>query len=388
MNQWVQSMLGEGQIGIVNDSVAVDVVDYWTYGSDDPLSSTAVAVPAAVPQCKDQNPYVLKGDGWVPQHIAIADRTVYAYFTIFMLFQFLLSTSLNSIVIVVIYKFEELRQPLNYIIVNLALANLLRGGIGGFLSMLSNGAGYFFLGKGMCYAEGYAVSLFGCVGLNLIVVLVIERFLEVCKPFGSVRMGAKATWASIFVAWAWSFFWNTPFLMLRDGYEPEGLGTTCAPNWFVTGENERMFITLYYVCCFLLQYAVMVICYWKLFLTLRELAKETSPESSSPETEVLKMVVASVSAFFVSWLPYAAFVMYSVVNHTAQISYESGAITAFLAKTTTICNPLLYVGLSRHFRDCVIRTFFAGRNPWTDDLSASSMMSMASSQISSKVGPA
>jgi len=35
------------------------------------------------------------------------------------------------------------------------------------------------------------------------------------------------------VAWVWAVIWNTPPLIFWDGYEPEGFGTSCAPNWFV-----------------------------------------------------------------------------------------------------------------------------------------------------------
>ncbi|CAK8698222.1 unnamed protein product [Clavelina lepadiformis] len=385
----MQSMLDAGRIGIVNDSV--QDIDYWTYNSNVSLSSTAT-VPE-IPQCKDLNPYVLKGDGWIPQHIEIADRAVYTCIAIYMTFLFLFSTSFNGIVIAATYKFRVLRQPLNYIIVNLAVADFLGGGVGGFLSILTNASGYFFLGKGLCYAEGYAVSLFGCAGLNSIAVMAFERYFVICKPFGPVKVGAKAAAAGIFVAWAWSFFWNTPPLILWDGYEPEGLGTTCAPSWFVTEDSQRLFIILYFVFAFLFPYAIIAVCYGKLILELRQIAKESSLSGSkSPEKEVTKMVVIMVAAFVLCWLPYASFAMYNAVNPTAQMSYGLGAIPAFFAKSATIYNPIIYVKLNRQFRDCVIRMFFSGRNPWSDEGATSSMASVNSSQVTTvstnKVGPA
>lgn len=37
----------------------------------------------------------------------------------------------------------------------------------------------------------------------------------------------------LLIAWTWSIIWNTPPLIFWDGYDSEGLGSNCAPNWFV-----------------------------------------------------------------------------------------------------------------------------------------------------------
>jgi len=43
----------------------------------------------------------------------------------------------------------------------LAVADLGCGGIGGFIGILANCAGYFYMGKVMCNVEGYVLSLLG-----------------------------------------------------------------------------------------------------------------------------------------------------------------------------------------------------------------------------------
>lgn len=72
-----------------------------------------------------------------------------------------LSLSENFTVMLVTFKFKQLRQPLNYIIVNLSVADFLVSLIGGTLSFLTNANGYFFLGKSACVVEGFAVTFFG-----------------------------------------------------------------------------------------------------------------------------------------------------------------------------------------------------------------------------------
>lgn len=78
-----------------------------------------------------------------------------------MFFVTFLSLSENFIVLLVTYKYKQLRQPLNYIILNLSLADFLVSAIGGSLSFITNLYGYFVLGVWACVLEGFAVTFLG-----------------------------------------------------------------------------------------------------------------------------------------------------------------------------------------------------------------------------------
>ena len=52
------------------------------------------------------NPYVEKGDGWIPQHIVIASRGVYTTLCVIMVFVTATSIVANLAVIVVTIKFK------------------------------------------------------------------------------------------------------------------------------------------------------------------------------------------------------------------------------------------------------------------------------------------
>lgn len=85
-------------------------------------------------------------------------------FTILAVLMFVvtsLSLCENFLVMFITFKFKQLRQPLNYIIVNLAIADFLVSLTGGLISFLTNARGYFFLGRWACVLEGFAVTYFG-----------------------------------------------------------------------------------------------------------------------------------------------------------------------------------------------------------------------------------
>ncbi|KAJ6668950.1 hypothetical protein lerEdw1_007759 [Lerista edwardsae] len=84
-----------------------------------------------------------------------------------MLLVTVLSLSENFTVILVTLKYKQLRQPVNYVIVNLSVADFLVSLIGGTISFLTNLKGYFYMGHWACVLEGFAVTFFDLGKRNL-----------------------------------------------------------------------------------------------------------------------------------------------------------------------------------------------------------------------------
>lgn len=79
----------------------------------------------------------------------------------FMLVLFVSGTSINALTIACTAKYKKLRSHLNYILVNLAVANLVVTCIGSFTCFLTFAARYFFLGTVACKIEGFTATLAG-----------------------------------------------------------------------------------------------------------------------------------------------------------------------------------------------------------------------------------
>lgn len=91
----------------------------------------------------------------------IAPRWVYNLATLWMFFVVVLSVFTNGLVLVATAKFKKLRHPLNWILVNLAVADLGETLFASTISVSNQFFGYFILGHPMCIFEGYVVSLCG-----------------------------------------------------------------------------------------------------------------------------------------------------------------------------------------------------------------------------------
>ena len=79
----------------------------------------------------------------------------------FMFFLFVCGTFINTITIACTIQYKKLRSHLNYILVNLAMANLLVSSVGSSICFYSFACRYFVLGPLTCKIEGFTATLGG-----------------------------------------------------------------------------------------------------------------------------------------------------------------------------------------------------------------------------------
>ncbi|XP_072280187.1 opsin-VA-like isoform X3 [Pyxicephalus adspersus] len=209
----------------------------------------------------------------------------------------------NFIVIIVTVKFKQLRQPLNYIIVNLSVADFLVSIVGGTISIATNSKGYFYLGPWACVVEGFAVTFFGIVALWSLSILAFERY--------SGRI------------------------------------------------EDHTYIITFLITCFVLPLMLIFVSYGKLMRKLRKVSDTQGRLGSTrkPEKEVTRMVVIMILAFLICWTPYAAFSILVTAHPTIELDPRLSAIPAFFAKTASMYNPIIYVFMNKQFRRCLLQMF-------------------------------
>ncbi|XP_076025423.1 vertebrate ancient long opsin a [Genypterus blacodes] len=270
-----------------------------------------------------------------------------------------LSLSENFLVMFITFKFKQLRQPLNYIIVNLAIADFLVSLTGGLISFLTNARGFFFLGRWACVLEGFAVTFFGIVALWSLTVLSFERFFVICRPLGNFRLRAKHSVMGLLFVWTFSFIWTFPPVLGWNRYTVSKIGTTCEPDWYSVNITDHSYIITFFATCFILPLGVIIFCYGKLLRKLRKVSVSHGRLATArkPERQVTRMVVVMIVAFMVGWMPYAAFSILVTAHPTVKLDPRLAAIPAFFSKTATVYNPIIYVFMNKQFRKCLIQLF-------------------------------
>uniref|UniRef100_A0A8C4JDJ3 G-protein coupled receptors family 1 profile domain-containing protein n=1 Tax=Dromaius novaehollandiae TaxID=8790 RepID=A0A8C4JDJ3_DRONO len=254
-----------------------------------------------------------------------------------------LSLAENLAVILVTSKFKTLRQPLNYVIVNLSVADLLVSLTGGTISFLANLRGYFYMGRWACVLEGFAVTFFGIVALWSLALLAFERYVVICRPRGNARLGGKHAALGIAFVWSFSLAWTVPPTVGWSSYTTSKIGTTCEPNWYSRAYTDHTYIITFFTTCFIVPLLVILVSYGKLMQKLRKVRRT----ARKPERQVTRMVVVMVVAFLVCWAPYAAFSVLVAACPSVELDPRLAAVPAFFSKTATVYNPIIYVFMNK-----------------------------------------
>nr|XP_046252982.1 parapinopsin a [Scatophagus argus] len=298
---------------------------------------------------------------------------------------------LNVLVIVVTVRHRQLRQPLSYALVNLAICDLGCAVFGGLPTTVTSAMGYFSLGRVGCVLEGFAVAFFGIASLCTIGVISVERYIVVCNPMGAVLFQTRHAVAGVVLSWVWSFVWNTPPLFGWGSFELEGVKTSCAPNWYSRDVGNMSYIVIYLFFCFAVPFSVITVSYSRLLWTLRQVTKLQVSEAGSTnrvEVQVARMVVVMVLAFLGTWLPYAAMALAVIMDSSLNIDPLIATIPVYLAKSSTVYNPIIYIFMNRQFRGYAVPIVLCGWNPWaTDPQTSEGETTVTSLNKSQKVSP-
>ncbi|XP_010219919.1 PREDICTED: vertebrate ancient opsin-like [Tinamus guttatus] len=149
----------------------------------------------------------------------------------------------NLAVILVTSRFKQLRQPINYMIVNLSVADFLVSLTGGTISFLANLRGYFYMGHWTCVLEGFAVTFFGLAALWSLALLAVERSFVVCLPPGSTCLAGKHMALGIAFVWSFSFIWTILPTMGYHCYTSYSTNkiTSCTPE-FTARDHASLYL--------------------------------------------------------------------------------------------------------------------------------------------------
>ncbi|MBN3279482.1 OPSP protein, partial [Polyodon spathula] len=419
-----------------------------------------------VPGVENQMPGPFDG----PQWPHLAPRSTYISVAVLMGTVVVCSSFVNGLVLVVSLRYKKLRSPLNYILVNLAVADLMVTFFGSTVSFSNNVNGYFIMGETVCKFEGFMVSLTGkplqtlstlcltgnpshtlptlcmtvnplhtlpilcmtvnpshtlptlcmtvnpthtlptlcmtvnplhtlptlcmtvnplhtlpilcmtvnplhtlpilcmtvnplhtlptlcmtsIVGLWSLAILAFERYIVICKPMGDFRFQQKHAVIGCSFTWVWSLIWTAPPLFGWCSYVPEGLRTSCGPNWYTGGSNNNSYVLMLFVTCFVMPLSMIIFSYGNLLVTLRAVAaqQKESETTQRAEREVTRMVIAMVMAFLICWLPYTTFALVVAINKDIVIQPTLASMPSYFSKTATVYNPIIYVFMNKQVQE-------------------------------------
>ncbi|XP_033944133.1 LOW QUALITY PROTEIN: rhodopsin-like [Pseudochaenichthys georgianus] len=326
-----------------------------------------------------------------PQYY-LAEPWKYSIVAAYMLFLIFTAFPINFLTLFVTVKNKRLRNPLNYVLLNLAVADLFMV-VGGFTVTLHTALnGYFILGVTGCNVEGFFATLGGEIGLWSLVVLAIERYVVVCKPMTNFLFEEKHAIAGLAFTWIMALTCALPPLLGWSRYIPEGMQCSCGIDYYSPNPefHNTSFVIYMFVLHFTIPLFIIFFCYSRLLCTVRAAAaqQQESESTQRAEKEVTRMVIAMVMSFLMCWVPYASVAWYIFANQGTEFGTVFMTAPAFLRQEFCSVQPIIYILLNRQFRNCMITTVCCGKNPFGEVEVSGSTSKTQTSVISSQVAPA
>ncbi|XP_028823032.1 green-sensitive opsin-3-like [Denticeps clupeoides] len=323
-----------------------------------------------------------------PQYY-LADPWQFKLMAFYMFLLILFGFPINGLTLVVTAQHKKLRQPLNFILVNLAVAGMVMVVFGFTVTFATSMYGYFVFGPTACAFEGFFATVGGQVSLWSLVVLAIERFIVVCKPMGSFKFTNNIALGGVAFTWVMACACAVPPLVGWSRYIPEGLQCSCGPDYYTLNPayNNESYVMYMFFCHFTIPVTTIFFTYGRLVCTVKAAAaqQQDSASTQKAEKEVTRMCILMVCGFLLAWTPYASVAAWIFLNKGVAFSAQFMAVPAFFSKCSAIFNPIIYVVLNKQFRSCMLTTLFCGKNPMGDDESSS--VSTSKTEVSS-VSPA
>ncbi|XP_028571693.2 pinopsin-like [Podarcis muralis] len=268
----------------------------------------------------------------------------------------LLGSLSNLLVMLIFVKFQAIRTPINLILLNISLSDLLVCVFLTPFSFASSVRGRWLLGKAGCKWYGFANSLFGIVSLVSLSILSYERYATVLRREAKpVVSSYTKSWLCIIGSWIYSLFWTLPPLFGWSSYGPEGSGTSCSVSWHAKSPSNISYIICLFIFCLVLPLLTMIYCYGKILQMIRkQVCRLQLPSVQKREHHILFMIVSMVTCYLLCWMPYGIVSLIVTFGQPGTISPSVSIIPSILAKTSTFVNPILYVLLNKQFYKCFI----------------------------------
>ena len=276
----------------------------------------------------------------------------------------------NSLIVLIVYNTPTLRKPINMLIANMAMSDLLYPIFMFPVPLADLHVGSWLiggtLGQALCKIHPFLTEISMVVSIQSLALITVDRYAAVVVPLRSPLISRKVCRCLIVGTWilAASFCW--PYLFNFNLVECQE-GKRCV-NQVEVIFGEKSSVSVYLLSAsilfFYIPFVVLVILYSIILIKLKKQAHPGEQSASAEEQRtrrnrnVLKMTVAIVVAFFICWIPFsiqiltASFVPKFTLDRKFLVSYN---VSLFMAYTNCAINPIICLTFTSNYRHALRR---------------------------------
>ena len=281
----------------------------------------------------------------------------------------LFSLAGNTAIGVIVYKTKSMRKPINFLIVSMAISDLLHPVF--FIPMLIQSLYIKVnswliggpLGHAICKLGFYFMHIPAVVSIQSLVLITVDRFGAVVFPLRSPTISSKLCPFFILITWIIALAVFSPYLFVMKLVEHPGR-LECLNHWNeIFGETTslKIYFLASSVVFIFVPLVLIAMLYIIIFLKLKsqkipgeQSANSEAEQRRQRERNVFKMAMAIVLGFAICWLPITitGLLVFFTSNITMSCGFQyfrSFAVLMVVAKCAI--NPCICFMFSSNYRE-------------------------------------
>ncbi|XP_075152797.1 SIFamide receptor [Haematobia irritans] len=272
----------------------------------------------------------------------------------------------NSFVIAVVLRMRNMRTVTNYFIVNLAIADILVIVFCLPATLMSNIFVPWILGWLMCKTVPYIQGVSVAASVYSLIAVSLDRFIAIWWPLR--QLSKSRARFMILCIWIIAFGTTIPWALYFD-LVPAAEAFPAAPDMYLCQEvwppgtsGNLYFLLAHLLACYVLPMVLITLCYVLIWIKVstRSIPGDTKDAQmdrmqQKSKVKVIKMLVAVVILFVLSWLP--LYVIFARIKFGGEISIEESEIlnkvtpfAQWLGSSNSCINPILYAFFNKKYR--------------------------------------
>ena len=281
---------------------------------------------------------------------------------------FLVSLTGNTVIGIIVYKTKTMRKPINFLIVNMAMSDLLypififplKVQMLYIDSWLIGGP----LGQALCKLVYFLPDVSAAVSIQSLVLIAVSRFGAVVYPFRSPLISSKLCPFLVLVTWIVAMAIHSPYLFAFRLVEyPEKLVCELVVSDWKKAFGESSSVHNYFLSLFVallfIPFVAIAILYIIIFLKLKsqrspgEQSTDAGQQRQQRERNVLKMTIAIMLGFAVCWFPFAiGWFLYLFASDIWSCGFQYFiTVATFMFRANCAINPYICFTFSRNYRE-------------------------------------
>ena len=228
----------------------------------------------------------------------------------------------NSFIIITFLKTPTLRTSVNYLIVNMAISDVISAATNWPLASIDGLLPTLLVTDGstatiMCKTGHYSRVIGQAVSLESLLLIVVERYIAIVRPFQSVLISRRLRITFVSLTWIFALMLGFPYVWTSQIVEDDNQ-TDCRTFAKWTEIEISVFYGVGFVIFYVVPFVLTIVLYSRIIRSLNQ--SRHTLEGEQPDQQklrrahqqnraVMKIFLLIVSAFFICWTPFCVYIV-------------------------------------------------------------------------------